>query len=55
MPVPAYMTIEGETQGSMTDGGCSEDSIGTLSREDREDYIQLQEFRHNIMAVGVRD
>ncbi len=48
MPVPAYLTIEGETQGAISEGGCSEDSIGTLSREDREDFIQIQEFRHNI-------
>jgi type VI secretion system secreted protein Hcp len=48
MPIPAYMTIEGETQGEISAGGCSEDSIGTLSRADKEDTIQLQEFRHSI-------
>lgn len=48
MPVPAYMTIEGENQGEMSAGCCSEDSLGTLSREDKEDFIQIQEFRHSI-------
>lgn len=48
MPIPAYMTITGETQEDISAGCCSEDSIGTLSREDHEDEIQIQEFRHSI-------
>lgn len=48
MPIPAYMTIEGETQGEISSGGCSEASIGTLSKEDQEDTIQVQAFHHSI-------
>jgi type VI secretion system secreted protein Hcp len=50
MPIPAYMTLEGETQGDISEGGCGEDSLGTLSREDQADTIQIQEFKHNIVV-----
>lgn len=50
MPIPAFMTLEGATQEDISAGGCSEDSLGTLSREDHEDQIQIQEFRHSIQV-----
>lgn len=44
MPTPAYMTIEGVTQGDISAGGMSTDSVGTLSNSTHENAVQIQEF-----------
>ena len=44
MPTPAYMTITGATQGDISAGAMSSDSVGTLSNANQEDSIQIQEF-----------
>ncbi len=49
MPVPAYMTIEGDRQGSITTGAGNGDSIGGKSREGHEDEIMVQGYEHQII------
>ena len=44
MPTPAYMTITGATQGDISAGAMSSDSVGTLSNSAHEDKIQVQEL-----------
>ena len=44
MPTPGYMTVTGATQGDMTSGGMSADSVGTLSKSGQEDTSQILEF-----------
>ncbi len=48
MPTPAYMTIEGETQGDITEGANSEESIGNDFQEEHADEFLVQAFEHNI-------
>lgn len=48
MPIPAYMTIEGEKQGDISAGALSEESVGTLSQEDHEDEIMIEAMSHDI-------
>ena len=48
MPAIAYMTLEGVSQGEISEGASSEDSIGTLSKADQEDTIQVLEFEHHL-------
>lgn len=48
MPTPAYMTIIGATQGDITAGAMSADSVGTLSNSGQENSIQVQEFEMGI-------
>lgn len=50
MPVPAYMTIEGSTQGDISGGACTPDSIGTLSKSSHEDEIMVQAFMGDIIV-----
>lgn len=50
MPVPAYMKIEGETQGLITEGANSEDSVGNDWQEEHEDEFLVQSFEHNIFV-----
>jgi type VI protein secretion system component Hcp len=46
MPVPAYMTIEGSSQGDISGGVCTTDSIGTLSKSSDEfDKITSELFQ----------
>ena len=44
MPTPAHMTITGATQGDISAGAMSPDSVGTLSNKTQENSIQIQEF-----------
>ena len=37
MPVPAYMKIEGVTQGNITEGANSEESVGNIYQEEHAD------------------
>ena len=48
MPTPAYMTITGATQGDISAGAMSADSVGTLSNKAQENAIQIQEFELGI-------
>lgn len=49
MPIPAYMTIEGVTQGLITEGAFSEDSVGNIYQEGHEDEVLVQAFSHKII------
>jgi type VI secretion system secreted protein Hcp len=46
MPTPAYMTIEGETQGAITQGAFTEDSVGNTWQEGHEDEFLVQAYNH---------
>ena len=48
MPVPAYMSVEGVSQGMISEGAMSEDSIGTLFQEGHDEQFIVQAFEHNI-------
>lgn len=48
MPIPAYMTITGATQGPMTQGASTADSIGNIYKEQHPDEILVQSFDHVI-------
>lgn len=50
MPIPAYMSIEGESQGTITEGANTEDSVGNDYQEEHEDEFLVQEFEHQIMV-----
>ena len=49
MPTPAYMTVEGSTQGNITQGAFTEDSVGNIWQEDHQDEVLVQAFKHNVM------
>jgi len=49
MPIPAYMSVEGVTQGVITEDALSEDSVGNLYQEGHDDSFMVQAFTHNIM------
>ena len=46
MPTPAYIKIEGATQGPITEGAATEDSIGNIWQEGHEDEILVQAIDH---------
>jgi len=48
MPTPAYLTIEGETQGPITSGTFTADSVGNTYQEGHEDEILVEAFKHNV-------
>lgn len=48
MPTPAYIKIEGATQGLITQGAATEDSIGNIWQEGCEDEILVQAIDHVI-------
>lgn len=48
MPTPAYMTITGETQGAITAGTFTADSVGNIWQEAHQDEILVQAFNHNV-------
>ena len=50
MPTPAYLTIEGSTQGAITSGAFTEDSVGNIYQEGHEDEILVQAFSHELMV-----
>lgn len=49
MPTPAYMTIEGTSQGNITQAAFTEDSVGNIWQEGHEDEVLVQAFKHNVM------
>ena len=48
MPTPAYISIHGQTQGHITQGAFTSDSVGNVYVEGHEDEILVQEVDHQI-------
>jgi len=48
MPTPAYIAIEGKTQGNITQGAFTADSVGNVFVEGHEDEILVQEIKHTV-------
>jgi type VI secretion system secreted protein Hcp len=48
MPTPAYIKITGATQGNITQGAFTEDSVGNVWQEGHEDQILVQAVDHNV-------
>ncbi|MBB1605033.1 Hcp family type VI secretion system effector [Pseudomonas citronellolis] len=48
MPTPAYISIQGKTQGNITQGAFTSDSVGNVYVEGHEDEILVQEIKHRI-------
>jgi len=46
MPTPCYISIEGKTQGNITAGAFTSDSVGNIYVEGHEDEMLVQEFKH---------
>jgi type VI secretion system secreted protein Hcp len=52
MPTPAYMTIKGNTQGLITAGALTRESVGNGWQLGREDQILVQALSHGIVVPG---
>ncbi len=50
MPTPAYLTIQGSTQGNITEGAFTEDSVGNIYQEGHENEILVQAFEHELQV-----
>lgn len=48
MPTPAYISITGSTQGAITSGAFTPDSVGNGWVEGHENEILIQEIQHRI-------
>lgn len=48
MPTPAYISIHGQTQGHITKGAFTAESVGNVYQEGHEDQILVQEIEHLI-------
>jgi len=48
MPTPAYLTIEGSSQGNITQGAFTADSVGNIWQEAHQDEILVQAFNHTV-------
>ena len=48
MPTPAFISIEGSTQGLITQGAFTEDSVGNIYIEGHEDEVMVQAFDHTV-------
>ena len=48
MPTPAYLELEGVTQGAITEGAFTEDSVGNIYQEGHENEILVQAFDHTV-------
>lgn len=48
MPTPAYMSIEGKTQGNITQGAFTADSVGNIYVEGHEDQMLIQAIDHTV-------
>lgn len=46
MPTPCYISIEGQTQGNITAGAFTADSVGNIYVEGHEDEMLVQAFDH---------
>ncbi len=50
MPIPGYMSVEGVTQGLITEGALTEASIGNLYQEGHENQFMIQAIEHQIVV-----
>uniref|UniRef100_A6VUJ5 Type VI secretion system tube protein Hcp n=1 Tax=Marinomonas sp. (strain MWYL1) TaxID=400668 RepID=A6VUJ5_MARMS len=48
MPTPCFISIEGESQGLITAGAMTVDSIGDVGLEGHDDEMLVQRFDHNV-------
>jgi type VI secretion system secreted protein Hcp len=48
MPTPAYLEIEGATQGAITSGTSTEESVGNIYQEGHENEILVEAFSHEV-------
>ncbi|WP_417879841.1 type VI secretion system tube protein TssD [Vibrio sp.] len=48
MPTPCYLSIKGATQGNITAGACTADSIGDSYVEGHEDEMLVQDVDHTV-------
>lgn len=48
MPTPAYLTVEGQNQGSITSGTFTQESVGNVYQEGHEDEILVEAFNHQV-------
>ncbi len=46
MPVPAYLSIEGKTQGNISEGSLTEPSVGNIWQQGHENEILVEAFKH---------
>lgn len=46
MPTPCYISIEGKTQGNITAGAFTSESVGNIFVQGHEDEMLVQEFKH---------
>lgn len=46
MPTPCYISIQGKTQGNITAGAFTSDSVGNIYVQGHEDEMLVQEFNH---------
>jgi type VI secretion system secreted protein Hcp len=50
MDNPVYMSIEGSTQGKITEGATTPESVGNIYQNGHEDETMVKAFTHNIMV-----
>ena len=48
MPTPAYISLEGKTQGNISQGAFTADSVGNIFVEGHEDQILVQAIDHTV-------
>ena len=48
MPTPCYISITGQTQGNITAGAFTADSVGNIYVQGHEDEMLVQDFLHNV-------
>lgn len=48
MPTPAYLSIEGASQGKISEGAFTADSVGNTYQEGHEDQCLIQAFTGNV-------
>ncbi|HFL7939236.1 TPA: Hcp family type VI secretion system effector [Pseudomonas putida] len=48
MPTPAYISIQGERQGNITENAFTSDSVGNVFVEGHKDEILVQEIKHEV-------
>lgn len=46
MPTPCYISIEGKTQGNITAGAFTAESVGNIYVQGHEDEMLVQQFDH---------
>ena len=48
MPTPAFLSIEGATQGNITEGAFTQESVGNIYQEGHENEILVEAFSHTV-------